>query len=289
MPLRHIILSCLFLLLVVPRVQAESPVWRISKGDSHIYLGGTFHLLSSLDHPLPAAFTQAYKDADTLVFETDLEKARTPAFQMAMMKALTFQDERTLQSALKPETFKALEEFLTSRGLQLESFAKFTPGGIGLMIAIMEYQRMGMQPMYGVDAVYHQKAIADGKMLSLLETPEEQLEFIANIGEGQGDSMVAYTLQEIDRLPELISTLKQAWRDGNLEQLDKLALEDSREQFPRTHQSLIADRNNAWLTPIKKMFQDEQTEFVLVGALHLAGPEGLIAQLKKQGYKIENL
>ena len=289
MPQRHIILSCLFLLLVVPRVQAESPVWRISKGDNHIYLGGTFHLLSSSDHPLPEAFARAYKDANILVFETDIEKAQTPAFQMAMMKALTYQDERTLQTALKPETLKALEAFLTSRGLQLESFAKFTPGGIGLMIAIMEYQRMGMQPMYGVDSVYHQKALADKKTVSLLETPEEQLKFISKIGEGQGDGMIAYTLEEIERLPELINGLKQAWRNGNLEQLDELALEDSREQFPQTHKSLITDRNNAWLAPIKKMLQDEHNEFILVGALHLAGPEGLIAQLKKQGYKVENL
>lgn len=289
MPQRHIILSCLFLLLVVPRVQAESPVWRISKGDNHIYLGGTFHLLSSSDHPLPEVFSRAYKDADRLVFETDLEKAQTPAFQMAMMKALTYQDERTLHTALKPETLKSLEAFLTSRGLRLESFAKFTPGGIGLMIAIMEYQRMGMQPMYGVDAVYHQKALADKKPVSLLETPEEQLEFISKIGEGQGDSMIAYTLEEIERLPELINALKQAWRNGNLEKLDELALEDSREQFPRTHKSLISDRNDAWLAPIKKMLGDESTEFILVGAMHLAGPEGLVAQLKQQGYKVENL
>lgn len=289
MPLRHIILSCMFLLLVVPRVQAESPVWRISNGDNHVYLGGTFHLLSASDHPLPAAFNQAYKEADLLVFETDLEKAQTPAFQMAMMKALTFQDERTLQTTLKPDTLKALDAFLTSRGLQLESFAKFTPGGIGLMIAIMEYQRMGMQPAYGVDSVYYQKAITDGKKVSLLETPEEQLEFISSIGEDQGDSMVAYTLKEIERLPELISELKETWRNGNLEQLDELALKDSREQFPQTHKSLIADRNNAWLPTIEKMLQDERNEFILVGALHLAGPEGLISQLKKQGYKVENI
>lgn len=289
MPQRHLILSCLLLLIIGSHSQAESPVWRISKSGKELFVGGTFHLLSSTDHPLPEAFTQAYKNADSLVFETDIEKAQSPAFQMAMLKALTYQDERTLKDVLKPKTLESLKTFLAGRGLQLDNFAKFTPAGLGLMIAITEYQRLGMQPMYGVDVVYHQKATADKKPVNALESPEEQLEFIAKMGEGQDDEMITYTLEEIDRLPELINGMRRAWRTGNLKQLDELAMKDGREQFPKTYQSLITDRNDAWLMPIKQMLADNGTEFILVGALHLAGPDGLIAQLKKQGYKIENL
>jgi hypothetical protein len=37
------------------------------------------------------------------------------------------------------------------------------------------------------------------------------------------------------------------------------------------------------------MLRSRETELVLVGALHLVGPEGLIAQLKRRGYRVEQL
>ena len=35
--------------------------------------------------------------------------------------------------------------------------------------------------------------------------------------------------------------------------------------------------------------QTPETEFILVGGLHLVGKEGLLYQLKQQGFKIEQL
>ena len=39
---------------------ADTSVWKISKGNRHIYMGGTVHVLSKADYPLPASFEKAY-------------------------------------------------------------------------------------------------------------------------------------------------------------------------------------------------------------------------------------
>ena len=59
-------------------VHAESPVWKVSHGDNHLYLGGTIHLLGKDDYPLPPAFEKAYQDSSKLVFEADIQKFQSP-------------------------------------------------------------------------------------------------------------------------------------------------------------------------------------------------------------------
>ena len=48
-------------------VEAGSPVWKVSKGSNYLYVGGTVHILSETDYPLPYAFELAYQRLAALV------------------------------------------------------------------------------------------------------------------------------------------------------------------------------------------------------------------------------
>jgi len=45
---------------VISPLQADTSVWKVSKGNRHLYLGGTIHVLSKNDYPLQASFEKAY-------------------------------------------------------------------------------------------------------------------------------------------------------------------------------------------------------------------------------------
>ena len=115
---------------------------------------------------------------------------------------------------------------------------------------------------------------------------ETQIAFIANMGAGQVDEMLIYTLADIERLPELMNSMKQAWRRGNLAELKAVGITPFKNEFPDIYQALIVDRNNAWLPKIEAMVKTSEVEFVLVGALHLAGDDGLLSQLVDRGYRV---
>ena len=51
----------------------------------------------------------------------------------------------------------------------------------------------------------------------------------------------------------------------------------------------MVERNNAWMPQIEALLTTEEVEFVLVGALHLVGDDGLLAQLSAKGYRVERL
>lgn len=51
---------CLCLLLISQKASAQSSVWKVEKNGRQIYLGGTIHLLTKADYPLPGEFDLAY-------------------------------------------------------------------------------------------------------------------------------------------------------------------------------------------------------------------------------------
>ena len=50
-------------------------------------------------------------------------------------------------------------------------------------------------------------------------------------------------------------------------------------------------RNDAWVPRIQKRLTDAGTDdtLVVVGALHLLGPDGVVEKLRAKGYKVERV
>jgi uncharacterized protein YbaP (TraB family) len=280
-------LFSLCIILSLP-VHAGSPVWEVEKNGNKIFLGGTFHILTPEDYPLPAAFEDAYSQSTQIVFETDMVKLQSPGFQRVMLRQLTYSDGRNLQQVVSNSTYLALEEFFTARGIPMASIVNFKPGMVVTMMTIVELHRLGLVGV-GVDAYFNEKAVNDRKTLGQLETVEEQLEFISNMGIGKEDEMLAYNLTDIEKLPSLWQLLKTAWRNGDMSKLNETIAIPLKNDFPELYQSILIGRNNAWLPQITAFFKTKELEFVLVGALHLAGEDGLLSKLSAQGYKIRQL
>ena len=55
---------------------------------------------------------------------------------------------------------------------------------------------------------------------------------------------------------------------------------------PATYKQLMTDRNNNWLVKVEQMFNNDKSEFVLVGAGHLAGEGSLLTLLENKGYQV---
>ncbi len=281
--------SLSFLLLVVSfPVYAESSVWTVEKNGNTIFLGGTIHLLTESDYPLPEAYEKAYAGSVEVVLETDMQKLQSPEFQAIMMRELRYSDGRNLQQVVNKNTYRAVEQFFTTRGIPMANIIGFKPGMVSTMMTMVELRRLGLVGI-GVDAYFSTKSINDQKKLGQLETVETQLAFIANMGAGQADEMLIYTLADIENLPTLMQSTKDAWRQGNMAKLREVGITPFKNEFPAIYQALLVDRNNAWMPQIEAMLKTRAVEFVLVGALHLAGDDGLLAQLTARGYKVRQL
>ena len=284
--MNYLISLLITLFLTVSPALAKAPLWKVSKGDDHLFIGGTIHVLGSDDYPLPASFEKIYKESEQLVLETDIQKLQSPEMQIKMLQLMSYQDDSTLKDHLKPETYKALETSLSKNGIPIFAVQKFKPGMVGMMLTVIELKKLGIS-IEGVDQFYSSKALKDKKTLGKLETIEEQLTFLTDIGKKDPDSFIMYTLRDMTEFPEMFQALKKAWREGNMNKMAELAIEPMKKDYPATYKTILVQRNNAWIPQIEALLKTKEVEMVLVGTLHLAGEEGVLKQLQKRGYTIE--
>jgi uncharacterized protein YbaP (TraB family) len=274
------------LLLPLQAISATS-VWRVSKGDAELFIGGTVHVLGKNDYPLPQEFTQAYEKSKLLVLETDLNGMNKPEIQTQLLEKLTYGKGQTLKSHLKPATYQLLEQYLQKLKIPVTAFAQFKPTMVMLSLMMMELQELELAGA-GVDEFFNQKAVAENKKRGQLETVAKQLDVLMSMGEGHEDELILSTLDDLKRLPSMMKDLKTAWRKGDLIQLEALGITPLQKDYPALYQLVLAERNMNWLPQIEAFLNTPETELILVGALHLAGKQGLIQQLRQRGYKVES-
>lgn len=267
---------------------ADSSVWKVVKGENHLFIGGTAHMLNESDYPLPPEFEKAYSQSEKLVFEIDILETKTKEFQEEVSKRMVYTDGRNLKMVLSEAMYQKLEQHLLSRDIPIAKLINFKAGAVAITLVVIEMQRLGIVAE-GVDEFYHSKALKDQKVLGELETVGEQLELISRIGEGQEDEMIADALRDINELPEKWQSIKDAWRRGDNSKLEEIFVTAMKRDFPKLYDDLVVKRNNAWVPKIEAMLETKEVEFVLFGALHLVGDDGVLAQLAARGYDIQKL
>ncbi len=267
-------------------VTADTAVWKVSSPNRTLYLAGTIHVLGRQDYPLPQEFNQAYQRADRLVFETDLTAMAQPGTQAQISQRLMYSPGHSLKDDLSASTYALLADYVQSQGLGMELFEGYKPPMVMISLMMMELNRLGLAQA-GVDNHFLQKALAELKPVGELESLETQIQVLENMGKGFEDEMILSTLEEMRELPTIMAAMKKAWREGNLKQLEELAIKPMRQDYPDLYRSLLLERNQAWLPAIERFMATPEVEMILVGALHLAAEPGLIQTLKNKGYQIE--
>ena len=285
-------LSCYLcaLLVALAGIQsyADSSVWVVTSGSNKVYLGGTVHLLRTTDYPLPEEFEQAYDDSDRLYFETDINSMNDLAVQTRMLQQLTYSDARTLKSVLSTEAYNALSNHLDTVGMPIMLMEKFKPGLVVSTLQVIEFQKLGFTPQ-GVDVYFNNRALGDAKPVGELESVQAQIDFIANMGEGNESEFILLSLKDMQEIATTMDDLIAAWRTGDNNALAELFVDDMKAESEELYEVLLVERNINWLPIIEQMFNQDGIEFVLVGAAHLVGEDGLLNLLQAKGYQVEQL
>lgn len=263
-------------------------LWEVSGQKNSVFLLGSVHLLRPQDYPLPSAIDSAYTDAEVLIMEVDMDDIDPVATQASFAQYGLSQDGRSLRDLMGDDLY---EEAVTAADLisiPLEMLSKTEPWYAAMTVEIMMLNRLGFNPALGVEMHMMAKATADGKRIDGFETIEEQLQFLDGMSlQAQRDMLMA-TLQESAELENVMDDLIDAWRHGDTEMLATGMLQDL-EKHEELNKAIVTDRNARWVEHIEKLLDDEDDYLIIVGALHLVGPEGVPLQLEKNGYAIRQL
>lgn len=273
--------------LVLPSLAgAESSVWRVETVRGALYLAGSIHVLRDSDYPLPEEFEAVYADAEVLVLETDLSASRQESAQALLASRGRYPPGEGLRDHLSPEVYDRLAVYCRERELPLGELERLKPWLLVMTLSVAEMEAEGFDFDAGVDAHLSRRAAADAMPIHGLETMEDQIEALAAF-DLRGDPLVANFLDESESYPELIDEMIQAWRAGDVAQLERYVAQDMRKQFPELYRAILVERNRRWLAPLEKWAASGKRVLAVVGAAHLVGGDSVIALLRARGHKVE--
>jgi uncharacterized protein YbaP (TraB family) len=268
-------------------VQSGSSVWKISKDDKILFLGGSIHVLRAEDFPLPKEFDRVFSKSALLVLEADIDQMANEEVAQYLLNRTYLPGGQTLQSILDSDTYALLKAECVEYGLPIEVVSNFKPSMVIAMLSVLQIQKFGFVQQ-GVDAYYLDKARKINKPVSFLETVEEQIDLIASMGEGYENDFVRYSLKDMSSTENELTILLSEWITGEASSIEASLIEE-KEEWPVIYKTIVADRNAAWMPKIEGYLASGQVPFIIVGAAHLHGPDGLLIQLKNSGCTVEQL
>ena len=276
-------------LLVSTVALAESSVWKVSRDGNSFYLGGTVHVLRPTDFPLPTEFDHAFAESAAVYFETDLSRLQSTEAQSILMSRGIYSDGKTtLQSVLSEDAWNAAEAYCQKSGIPINQLQTMKPWLFTIMVTALELQKQGVSAE-GVDVHFHKKAVEEKKQLGSLESFDDHINYLVNMGAGNESAMVKNSMDDLSELPTVITGIIDAWKSGDLGQIDEYLLKEMRKDHPELFQELLVERNEAWMPKLLELGKTSEVELVLVGVAHIAGNEGLIARLKSEGFDVEQV
>jgi uncharacterized protein YbaP (TraB family) len=284
-------LLVLFMDPVVVRAQApEGIFYQVSGGGlkQPSYLFGTFHLVNNGYLSGRPAVEKAFRQAQGVVVELvtdDQSMAAAASAGRLSGKTLTAFFEPSFQDSLDRELRAVL-------GAGLKDVEGLKPMLVSLSLSLTELMRergAELQRYVGVplDKWFATEGKGAGKKVTALETLEEQIAILYNSRseEAQAEALKLY-LRRKDEMKKLGSSLLDAWFAADLPRI--WAIYNHTLELSGEEDYLVNARNLRWLKQLPELMKD-RSQFIAVGALHLAGPNGLVTKLREQGYTVTPL
>jgi uncharacterized protein YbaP (TraB family) len=270
-----------------PNRPAEPAIWRVTDADSEIWLFGSVHLLPPDLRWRGPRVNAAFAAADELVTETDMSEAASRDFPALAARYGALPEGDALSARLAPEDRARLARVTARMGVDAAALEGLRPWLAALQLSIAYAVREGHRAETGVEAVLLAEARAQGKRVSFLETPEEQVRVLADLAPEDETRFLALTLRQIEEDADTLDALDRVWASGDVAALERALAAQWDESGAAVHEAVILRRNRAWADAIARRLDGEGRVFVAVGAAHLVGEDSVIALLRQRGITVE--
>ncbi|HYD88889.1 MAG TPA: TraB/GumN family protein [Vitreimonas sp.] len=257
--------------------------------DSTMYLFGTLHIRRS-GAPWGGAQAQAGLAEAAEVWTEMLISPETDAQTQSLAIQHGMAEEgRPLSSYFSAEENARIAATAQRLGLQMQMLERMKPWLVGVTLSVMPMLQAGYDPAQGADRLIDAYADQHGKTQRSFETAEEQIRMLAGFSDEVQRQMVLEALDEIDEGGTQMETMATAWETGDLATLERMVVTEFRTEYPEFYEKLLADRNDAWVETLDAELRGAGVDFVAVGAGHMLGEDGVVAQLRARGYTVERV
>ena len=284
--LTALLLSVLVSTPAVGQTTGSQFMWKVEgPNGSSAYLLGSLHILTAEYYPLSATINKAFAESKTLVEEVDIDEMNDPMIMMAALSKAMLADGRTLDQLIAPELYAEVKRSADKAGLPMMAIQRMKPWLVSIALMAPTLQAAGFKPEHGVDKHFFDRAKDSGMKRQGLETMAFQIDQLDSMPPKLQEEMLRATIEDLDKSVAGVKEMAQAWSFGNVAAMEKMTLEEMKEE-PELYQRMLVQRNLNWVPHVEACIKQNAACFIVVGAAHLVGPDGLPVLLAKKGYKV---
>ena len=268
-----------------------------AKGASYII--GTYHLADASFTEKISGLQTALAETEQVYGEVNMENIMQPASSQKMTAAMMLPEGQTLKTVLTPEQFGKVSAFakeLMGVGLDndmvFSQLGKMSPRALATQFTLLLFMKNSttpFNPANGLDNFFQMQAKQNNKPIGGLETIDFQIETLYKSTpiERQVEELICLVDNKEYNLM-MVQEITKAFYAQDLQAIEKAAdekLNNSCDSTPEEEETLIYGRNDNWMKLMPAIMAEKPT-FFAVGALHLVGERGMLAQLQKAGYTV---
>ncbi len=268
------------------QTRGRSFLWKVQSGSNVMYLAGSVHALTNDAYPLNPAYQRAFDASGALVEEIDLAEADPLSGGLGLLAKGMYTDGRTFSSVVSRDTAAQVAQRLKNTPLALEMIQPMKPWMVMLMLEALGAQAAGLDPELGLDKHFYNLATMGGKSVIGLETAESQIDRFDKMPDAMQEQMLKSELAEMDTERTSLRALLTAWQTGDAAAIETMLL-TAFSSNQTAYASLITERNRNWMQQLETCLKRASPCFVVVGAAHIVGPQGLLSMLQQRGYRVE--
>jgi uncharacterized protein YbaP (TraB family) len=276
---------------------ATGNLWHATRGALHITLVGTYHLDDPRHAATVAALAPDLASAKTLLVEAGPDEVVALKADLAANPTRLIHQGPTLPETLTQADWARLTTAVAERGLPAFLVAKMQPWYVSTLLAIPACLFDGTAMSDGLDQQLMRVASAAGLPIVALEPFDTLFTMFNAMPQEDQIEMLLETLATTGALEDdMAQTLADSyfagqnwlfWEFSRQQALDQPGADPARvaRLFALIEDLLMTRRNRAWL-PVIEAQAAKGPLVVAFGALHLAGENGVLNLLARNGWTV---
>lgn len=260
-------------------------LWKISGNGlkNPSYLFGTHHVAPLSICDSIAGFEKAFNSCNQIYGELDMSDMQAMAKELTPYMMLP--QDSLLDVILTPEQYRKVDNLLKQEaGVSIDQMKMLKPAAIETQLSLIMSVKAfkGFNPNQQLDMLMQNRAKEKGMPVNGFETALFQAKVLFETPVSEQISDLMLMVNEFDTLKDYVITMNNAYMKQDLASLQNI-MEDPKFTTPQKQERVIYSRNQNWAKQLNSILPQQAT-FIVVGAGHLPGDQGLIELLRKQGY-----
>jgi uncharacterized protein YbaP (TraB family) len=281
-----------FLYRVVPARLDESKPAQDDPPGACLYLYGTIHVGKASLFPLNPVVAQSLSASSRLALEADPTKQSEVARLVGELAL--YPESDSLTNHIPSDLLARLPAIGARYHLPMARMLRMRAWMLAQSLDVLELERAGLTSSEGVEVILAQYALQRHIPVVEIEGFEEQLHLLSGEPPLVQVDELRESIEEIQtgRAARDAQDLLEGWANSDERAVEAALSELSEEDGAYAHfmvDDMLYARNRTMADRAETYCREGGTTFFAVGSLHLFSHAGLVAELTRRGYRVENL